>query len=163
MRLFLLPVSTRRTLLHAQRLNVTTITGDRNYIDKGAAWAAKKWAEWEKRDAGWQRKVVDYGNQAFRRIPHEEWGLKSVPPLSARRRADELQGKEKVELVFPSSFISTQKAEGVARAMATERQGLHKQRLIWCIIGMPITIPFALVPVYVCCRPLDGGNNKKER
>src|SRR5262249_12629371 len=28
-------------------------------------------------------------------------------------------------------------------------QGLHRQRLIWCCIGMPITLPFALVPVYV--------------
>lgn len=149
MRLFLLPVSTRRALLHAQRLNVTTTTADRNYVDKGASWAAAKWAQWEKLDRGWQRKVVDYGNQAFRRIAFEEWGLKSVPPLSARRRSEEIQGREKVELVFPSKGIDVHKAEGLLRTLATERQALHRQRLIWCFIGMPISAPFALVPVYV--------------
>ncbi|KND88790.1 Uncharacterized protein C23H3.12c [Tolypocladium ophioglossoides CBS 100239] len=147
MRIFLLPVSTRRTFMYAQRLNVTTTSADRNYIDKSAAWAAKKWAQWEKRESGWQRKVVDYGNHAFRRIPYEEWGLKSVPPLSARRRDDELRGKDKVELVFPGAAISIDKAEQLALKLATERQGLHRQKMMWCFIGMPITIPFALVPV----------------
>lgn len=146
MRLYLLPVSTRRTLLYAQRLHVTT-SRDRNYADKGAAWAAKKWADWEKRESGWQRKVVDYGNQAFRRIPYEEWGLKSVPPLSARRRDDEIKGAETVELVFPGKAIPIHKAESIARTLATERQALHRQRLIWCFVGMPISAPFALVPV----------------
>lgn len=154
MRLFLLPVSTRRTFMYAQRLNATTTSADGNYIDKGAAWAAKKWAQWEKRESGWQRKVVDYGNHAFRRIPYEEWGLKSVPPLSARRRDDELKGKDKVELVFPGAAISIDKAERLALKLATERQGLHRQKMMWCFIGMPITIPFALIPMYVrpACR-----------
>lgn len=147
MRLYLLPVSTRRTLLYAQRLHVVTTTKDRNYADRGAAWAAKKWAEWEKRESGWQKKVVEYGNHAFRRIPYEEWGLKSVPPLSARRRDEELKGQDTVELVFPSKMISLQKAENVARTLATERQALHRQRLIWCFVGMPITAPFALIPM----------------
>ncbi|KAI9171085.1 protein (fungal and plant) [Paramyrothecium foliicola] len=147
MRLFLLPVSTRRTLLYAQRLGVTTKPSDTSYADRGAAWAAKKWAEWEAKDRGWQKKVVEYGNHAFRRIPYEEWGLKSVPPLSTRRRDEELHGKDKVQLVFPPSAISLHKAEGILRTLATERQNLHRQRLLWCCIGMPITIPFALVPV----------------
>lgn len=147
MRLYLLPVSTRRTLLYAQRLGVTTKSSDTSYADRGAAWAAKKWAEWESKDRGWQKKLVEYGNHAFRRIPYEEWGLKSVPPLSTRRRDDELRGKDKVELVFPQAVIPQHKAESVLRTLATERQSLHRQRLIWCCIGMPITIPFALVPV----------------
>ncbi|KAK5998609.1 putative C23H3.12c-like protein [Cladobotryum mycophilum] len=148
MRLYLLPVSTRRTLLYAQRLNVTTTSSERSsYVDKGASWAAKKWSEWEKMERGWQRKVVGYGNQAFRRIPFEEWGLKSVPPLSARRKAEELTGKEKVELVFPALAIPEHKAEAVVRMLATERQALHRKRLLWCFVGMPITAPFALVPV----------------
>lgn len=98
-------------------------------------------------ERGWQRKVVDYGNQAFRRIPFQEWGLKSVPPLSARRRDDELRGRDKVELVFPPAAIPEHKAEGVLRTLATERQALHRQRLLWCFVGMPITAPLGLVPV----------------
>lgn len=149
MRLYLLPVSTRRTLLYSQRLNVTTVTQENTgYLDRAVGKATKKWADWEKQKSGWKRKVVDYGNYAFRRIPFEEWGLKSVPPLSARRKADEIQGKETVDVVFPQGEISPTKAEGILKKLATERQALHRQRLIWCFIGMPISAPFALIPVY---------------
>lgn len=149
MRLYLLPISTRRTLLYAQRLNVAATNKNASYVDKTVAFATKKWAQWEKKDAGWQRKVVDYGNHAFRRIPYEEWGLKSVPPLSARRRMEELRGDQKVQLVFPPSAIPLHKAESVVKTLATEREVLHKKRLVWCVLGMPLTIPVGLLPVYV--------------
>lgn len=147
MRLYLLPISTRRTLLYAQRLHVTTTGTERNYVDKAVNTAARKWAEWEKKESGWQRKVVDYGNHAFRRIPYEEWGLKSVPPLSARRHEEELRGKEKVQLVFPRTAISLHKAEAVVKKLATERDALHRKNLIWSIVAMPLTIPVGLLPV----------------
>lgn len=147
MRLYLLPLSTRRTLIYAQRLNVTTTDAERGLLNKAVASASRLWARWEAKDKGWQKKVVDYGNKAMRRIPYEEWGLKSVPPLSTRRKTEELQGKEKVELVFPGKILPLVKAEGIARTLATEREGVHRKNMIWCFIGMPITAPFALVPV----------------
>ncbi|KJZ79809.1 hypothetical protein HIM_00523 [Hirsutella minnesotensis 3608] len=147
MRLFLLPVSTRRTLLYAQKLNGSAAGADRSLVDKSVTWAAKKWTQWERKESGWQRKVVDYGNHAFRRIPYEEWGLKSVPPLSPRRRNDERAGRDTVELVFPGKAFSAQKAKEVAMTLATERMGLHRQKMMWCLAGMPLTIPFALIPI----------------
>jgi hypothetical protein len=147
MRLYLLPLSTRRTLIYAQRLGVTTTQGETGLLNKATASAARLWARWEAKEKGWQKKVVDYGNKAMRRIPYEEWGLKSIPPLSSRRETEELQGKEKVELVFPGRILPLPKVEGIARTLATEREKLHRKSMIWCIIGMPITAPFALVPV----------------
>lgn len=149
MRLYLLPLSTRRTLLYAQRIESlsSSTSPDISYVDRGAAWAAKTWAAWEKQDRGWKRRVVDYGNYAFRRIPYEEWGLKSVPPLTVRRRDEEKEGREPVLLCYPASVIPHGKAEGILRRLATERQALHRKKLIWCCVGMPVTIPFALVPV----------------
>ncbi|KAM0325528.1 hypothetical protein ACHAQA_007515 [Verticillium albo-atrum] len=146
MRLFLLPVTKSRTLLYSQRLHVAT-TEKPNLIDKVTVRAAKLWAGWEKKDSGWQRKVVDYGNMALKRIPYEEWGLKSVPPISARKKEKALEGKKKIELIFPQSVIPKDKAESILSTLATERDSLHRKRLIWCIIGMPISAPFALVPI----------------
>jgi len=146
MRLFLLPISTRRTLIYCQRLNVTT-SEKQTWLDKGTTKAASLWAAWEKKESGWQKRVVNYGNQALRRIPFEEWGLKSIPPLSARRKAEELSRDEKVEVSFPKSLIPEEKVRDVLRVLGTERQGLHKKRMQWCFVGMPISAPFALVPM----------------
>jgi len=90
---------------------------------------------------------VDYGNQALKRIPYEEWGLKSIPPLSKRKETEELSGKEKVEVSFPSTLIPQDSVLELLRTLGTERQGLHKSRMIYSFIGMPISAPFALVPI----------------
>jgi hypothetical protein len=146
MRLFLLPISTRRTLIYCQRINVT-VSEQQTLIDKVTGRAAKLWASWEKKDSGWQKKVVELGNKALKRIPYEEWGLKSIPPLSARRKEDELSGKDEVSVYFPPSLISKQNVAEVLRILGTEREALHKLRLIYSIIGMPITAPMALIPM----------------
>ncbi|KAK8105991.1 mitochondrial K+-H+ exchange-related-domain-containing protein [Apiospora kogelbergensis] len=146
MRLYLLPISTRRTLLYCERFNVQSAQ-KKTLVDNVTTRAATLWSKWEKKESGWQRKIVDYGNHALRRIPYEEWGLKSVPPLSARRRDEELKGQEKVELVFPDTVIPTSRAVSVLKTLGTERESFHKRNLTWCLVGMPFTIPFALVPV----------------
>jgi hypothetical protein len=146
MRLFLLPISTRRTLIYAQRLNVSTAE-QQTYLEKGTKRAAKLWSDWEKKESGWQKKVVVWGNQALKRIPYEEWGLKSIPPLSARRQKEDLAGKKVVEVSFPASLIPEQNVTEVLKTLGTEREALHKKRMIYSFIGMPISAPFAIVPV----------------
>lgn len=146
MRLFLLPLTNNRTLLYCQRIHVATAE-KQGIVDKVTNKAAKLWSTWEKKDSGWQRKVVDYGNHALRRIPYEEWGLKSVPPLSARKKEMEVKGNATVELHYPQSIIPTSKAESLIMRLATERDALHRKRLTWSIVGMPLSAPFALIPV----------------
>lgn len=146
MRLFLLPISTRRTLLYCQRLAIAT-PERQSWMDRAQTKAAKIWADWEKKEKGWQKSVVSYGNYAFRRIPYEEWGLKSVPPLSQRRREEKLQAVEKVEVVYPQTLISRERVPGVLETLATEREALHRRKLIWCFVGMPLTAPIAIIPM----------------
>ena len=146
MRLYLLPISTRRTLIYCQRLNVTT-TSEVSLLDKTTTKANSIWASWAKKDSGWQKKVVDIGNKALKRIPYEEWGLKSIPPLSKRRQKEDLGGTEKVEVSFPPTVLPEERITEVLRILGTERKQLHKSRLWGSLIGMPLVAPFALVPM----------------
>ncbi|KAK3398820.1 mitochondrial K+-H+ exchange-related-domain-containing protein [Sordaria brevicollis] len=112
MRLYLLPISTRRTLLYCQKLQppsasasaAITASSSSGSGPGGAAspppttkqkqsWgdyiqtkAALTWASWEKKESGWQKSVVSYGNHLLRKLPYEEWALKSVPPLTKARQ-----------------------------------------------------------------------------
>ncbi|KAF8249854.1 hypothetical protein K440DRAFT_188928 [Wilcoxina mikolae CBS 423.85] len=144
MRLFLVPISTRRTLIYGQRLNKVTHPTP-SMADKASARAAKLWLQWESADKGWQKKVTEYGNKLFNRIPFEE-GLKSIPPLSARRQQREIEGK-KIEVIYPPSIINEKSVPNVLKQLATERNALHRKRLMWSIVGMPIMAPFGLIPL----------------
>jgi hypothetical protein len=146
MRLYVLPISTRRTLLYCQKLNAPA-TEKQTWGDWVQAKAARTWSGWEQKEKGWQKSVVTYGNRALRRIPYEEWGLKSVPPLSQRRRQVEMKGTERVEVVYPKSLLAMDRIPKILMSLATEREALHKSRLIWCLIGMPLSAPIALLPV----------------
>ncbi|TVY23194.1 Uncharacterized protein LHYA1_G007764 [Lachnellula hyalina] len=166
MRLFLLPISTRRTLIYCERLNVTTTNEQTNvalrWVDKGSIKAASLWASWEQKESGWQKWLVNRGNAALRRIAYEEWGLKSIPALSTRRKAEELKekGKHIVEVSFPPSLIPEETVTELLKKLGTERQGLHQRSLYWCFIGMPIAAPFGLVPIaYSHWKALSGSKH----
>lgn len=155
MRLHLLPISTRRTLIYCQKTAVAGPATEVTYVDKVTEKAANLWTKWEGYEKGWQKTVVQYGNKALQRIPYEEWGLKSIPPLTTDRQNAELSEKDKVEVIFPSSIIPEASVSKVLRTLGTERQALHKKYMIYSIIGMPISAPVALLPV--CVHPVPSG------
>ncbi|KZF23474.1 hypothetical protein L228DRAFT_246246 [Xylona heveae TC161] len=158
MRLHLLPISTRRSLIYCQRLN-RHVSPDQTYLDRVTHKASEVWLKWERAEKGWKKSVTEYGNRAMQQIPYEEWGLKSVPPLSARRRDQELKGTRTVDVTFPSSIIPDEKVSDILRTLSTERQSLHRKRMWWSIFWMPFTAPVALIPIipnipffYLCFR-----------
>ncbi|MCJ1434993.1 hypothetical protein MMC27_004363 [Xylographa pallens] len=141
MRLFLLPISTKRSLIYCQRLNVQ-LTTKQTYVEKVTAKAGATWVKWETVDSGWQKKLTGWGNELFKRIPFEEWGLKSIPPLSTRRPPEDVQGQEETDVIYPPSVIKPGTVFDVLQKLATERQSLHRKRMWGSIVGMPVTAPF---------------------
>jgi len=149
MRLFLLPISTRRSLIYCEKLHEKA-PKDRSIYDKVTIKANETWVAWEKDEKAiwdWKKKVTFYGNQALRRIPYEEWGLKTIPALTAKRRQDILDGKTKYEVLFPGKYLPQDRVPGLLEKLAKERQNMHRRKLVWSVIIMPFTAPFMLVPV----------------
>jgi hypothetical protein len=161
MRLFLLPISTRRTLIYCERLQPNLAPGQKPPIlDRLLSKTSETWTKWESAEKGWQKKVTTYGNQLFRRIPFEEWGLKTLPPLTKTREKEMIEtGRLRFDVLFPEKFLKESRVLGMLDKLAKERQGLHKAKLWQSVALMPVTIPFALVPVvpnlpffYMCFR-----------
>lgn len=148
MRLFLIPISTGRTLIYCKKLDAGVAAKQLSYLDRVTNKVTATWAKWETAEKGWQKTLVTYGHRALQRIPYEEWGLKSVPPLSSRREAAERQARKPVELLYPKNAIKSSRVMGLLQQLATERQQLHRKRMWWSIVVAPLTAPFALVPVY---------------
>ncbi|KAI5359041.1 hypothetical protein Slin14017_G099430 [Septoria linicola] len=147
MRLFLLPVSTRRTLIYCERVQ-EAVTGTKPPLqERIITKAATTWAGWEKAEKGWQKQTTVYANKLFRRIPFEEWGLKTIPPATKQRLEDVDQGNLQVECLYPGAFLNGSKVPEILKRLATERQSLHRKRIWQSIALMPVVAPFALVPV----------------
>lgn len=149
MRLFLLPISTRRSLLYCQKLHEKP-GGERNIVDKVTNKASETWVAWEKDDkalGNWKKKVTVWGNQALKRIPYEEWGLKTIPALTAKRKMDILEGRAKYQVLFPGRYLHEDRVPEILKNLALDRQAMHRSKLIWSVVAMPFTIPFMLIPV----------------
>ncbi|TQS36119.1 hypothetical protein Golomagni_03439 [Golovinomyces magnicellulatus] len=145
MRLYLLPISTQRTMIYCQKFNVPT--EKRTWIDYSIMRAEKLWSGWEKKESGWQKSVVEFGNKVLERIPFEEWALKSIPPLPFRSKLKNLKATGKIEVIFPHSLGLKHDIHKTLGKLSTERQHFHMSRMIFSFIGMPISAPLMIIPV----------------
>lgn len=82
MRIFLLPISTRRTLIYCERVVQQQVNGSQqaskmsvaSITDRIVNKANQTWTDWENAEKGWKKKLTVYGNEyVFSRIPFEEW------------------------------------------------------------------------------------------
>lgn len=152
MRLFLLPISTKRSLIFCQREKLHP-SKKLTLLDKLTTGASAKWLAWEKSDKGWMKKITVFGNKLFQRISYEEWGLKSIPPLNASRKAKELERRGTVQVDYPSSVLSPSTVHITLRAYGAKSRQLYHTKWLWAsIIGMPLSTPAALVPMWESFR-----------
>jgi Mitochondrial K+-H+ exchange-related len=146
MRLFLLPISTRRALIYCQRLHEKPVR-ESSLVQKTINKVPQTWAKWETAGPGWKKTLTEYGNRGLQRIPYQEWGLKSFPPLNNQIQAQELSDNKKFEVLFPANIVRREDVSKIMRRLASERKQLHWKRFIWSMIGIPFTIPLGLIPV----------------
>lgn len=151
LRLFVVPISTRRALIYARLLR-NDVSKERSILDRITDKAAQTWTQWEEADKGWKTHIVSWGNRVQQRIPYEEWGLKSIPSLSSQRRIDESHGTTRVDVLFPGNAIKKEKLIPMLHQLSKERQELHRRRMWWSFIAAPLTAPIALIPMYVFCN-----------
>jgi hypothetical protein len=144
MRLFLVPVSLRRHFVYCPP---GTIKQKASVLDKVTSKAAQTWEAWEGADKGWRKTLVAYGNVILQRIPYQEWGLKSIPPLNTWYQHEQLSGKQKVEVLYPRNAIKSERVLDVLRRLATERQEHHRRKMWWSLLLAPLTAPIALIPL----------------
>ncbi|KAK3670367.1 hypothetical protein LTR78_009720 [Recurvomyces mirabilis] len=149
MRIFLLPISTRRTLIYCERIQESLQKpGQKLAISERILnRVSTTWAGWEKAEKGWQKKTTVYANYLFSRIPYEEWGLKSFPPATKKKLEEVDAGKHEVECLYPGAFVKGGRVSELLKKLATERQAFHR-RAFWTNVAlMPISAPFTLVPI----------------
>lgn len=148
MRLFLIPISTRRALIYARPLRRDRAK-EPSLLDRVTSKVAKTWASWEEAEKGWKKHLVHWGNRMQQRIPYEEWGLKSIPSLNAQRRLDDQYGSHKIDVFFPGNSVRLSRIPSLLGAIATDRQELHRKKMWWSFAAAPITAPLGLIPMYV--------------
>lgn len=146
MRLFLIPISTRRVLIYARPLR-RDASKELSLLDRTTSKAAETWAKWEEAESGWKKHLVTWGNRVQQRIPFEEWGLKSIPSLKSQQRVDENYGSKQIDVLYPGNSVRLENVPSILRKIATERQEFHKRKMWWSFGIAPLTAPFALVPV----------------
>jgi hypothetical protein len=161
MRLFLIPISTSRVLIYA-RPGPTDRAKELSVLDRVTTKAAETWAKWEEAEKGWKKHLVTWGNRVQQRIPYEEWGLKSIPSFATQKRLDNTHGENKIDVLFPGNAVRQEKITTLLRTIATERQELHKKKMMWSLVLAPITAPFGLVPVYVEADGLQTGDTDRQ-
>lgn len=148
MRIFLLPLSTRQALIYCKKA-AKPEGSPLTIADRVTKKVVETWAKWEAADRGWQKKLVTYGNAGLQRIPFQEWGLKSFPPAKPQLDAETLVKQQKIDVYYPGNVMRREDVPKIMKRLAKERKNLHWNRFIGSMFALPITAPFALVPVYV--------------
>lgn len=146
MRIFLLPLTTRQALVYCQRITPKP-AAQKSIFDKISQKTTETWARWEEAEKGWQKQVVTYGNRALQRIPYQEWALKSFPPSNPNLQAEQITDERKFDVIYPGNVVQRDDVLKILGRLARERKQLHFNRFIGSLVGLPFTIPFALVPM----------------
>ncbi|SOV08344.1 uncharacterized protein UDID_00610 [Ustilago sp. UG-2017a] len=120
----------------------------------------------QKSTLGWKRRTYVLGERLMDRIEYQEWALKGIDPamgphlIHGRAKDENEQDPNEVKsaesgiprldhipLLYPPSLLNPDRLMKSLNNLTDHRTPHHYRRFWYCVVGMPITIPFALVPV----------------
>lgn len=109
----------------------------------------------------WKRRTYVLGERLMDRIEYQEWALKGIDPAmgplrheSKAKQADVAAADtgipklDHIPLLYPPSLLEPQRLLKSLKNLTDHRTPHHYRRFWYCVVGMPITIPFALVRKY---------------
>jgi hypothetical protein len=156
MKLLLLPISTRQTLLYCAQAAKASATENTpplslfgRFAAKATATGKQGWAEWEAKPKGWKKQVTVYGNSLVRQIPHQEWALKAIPPLNAQRQRDisQADASSSIECLYPEDVLSASSVKALLHQLSVARQPFHRKSMWQSAAIAPLMLPFAIIPM----------------
>ena len=109
----------------------------------------------------WKRRTYVLGERLMDRIEYQEWALKGIDPamgphlMSGRAKDAEVDKSDNnipkldhIPLLYPTSLLEPERLLKSLKNLTDHRTPHHYRRFWYCVVGMPITIPFALVREY---------------
>lgn len=109
----------------------------------------------------WKRRTYVLGERLMDRIEYQEWALKGIDPAMGPhlipRQHEQVESKQSdtgiakldhVPLLYPPSLLEPQKLLKSLKNLTDHRTPHHYRRFWYCVVGMPFTIPFALLRKY---------------
>lgn len=108
----------------------------------------------------WKRRTYVLGERLMDRIEYQEWALKGIDPAMGPHliRGQGVEAEkplsdngvpklDHIPLLYPPSLLQPNPLLKNLKNLTDHRTPHHYRRFWYCVVGMPITIPFALVPV----------------
>lgn len=149
-----LPTSTKQPIfyLHAKKPTITS-TAKLSLATKATNKAADFWFKLgQAPDNSWKRKAYTTGEKFMDRIEYEEWSLKAIdtelaPPSWSLGNGTEGGEDGKVTLLYPPSLLSPGPLLDSLKSQLNHREPHHKNAMYKCLVGAPLTFPFAIIPV----------------
>ena len=94
MRILLLPLTRRHTLLFSQRLTQNPSNKPSPWLTWIMAKTQKTWSDWGKSDTKWKSKTVATGNKLLAKVDWEEYSLKTIhdPKTTTAEKVSFLKG-----------------------------------------------------------------------
>ncbi|WBW74183.1 mitochondrial hydrogen/potassium transport system protein [Schizosaccharomyces osmophilus] len=152
MKIIALPLPKQRVFLHCypSEILLKKVTIHDRIINR----IYNTWDAWSKSKSYIRQKTVSLGNSVLHRTSHEESFLRS---LSSAKKLNDKEFYSSTVIERPDSLEPNRIFQELIRLQEMKR--LHRNNLIANIVGLPLTIPFILVPIvpnvpgfYLCYR-----------